>query len=91
MVSQQLEESPPLVLQLPEQVNTLPRMQGLSQFPGNNFVKKRGILKCVEDCGSCKTHRSFQRNVNNYSSGPVPPNTVLGHEFIAAEGDCALH
>lgn len=48
-LSQQLEQSPPLVLQLPEQVNALPLMQGLSQSPGNNFVKQRGILKCLED------------------------------------------
>lgn len=49
VVSQQLEQSPPLVLQLPEQVNALPLMQGLSQSPGNNFVKQRGILKCLGD------------------------------------------
>lgn len=90
-VSQHLEQSPRLVLQLPEQVNALPHMQGLSQLPGNNFVKQRGILKCLGDCGSCQTPKSFQRNVNNNSYGVVPPNIVLGHEFFAVEGDCALH
>lgn len=44
VLSQQLEESPRLVLHLSEQVNA---MQALPQPPGNNFVKQRGILKCL--------------------------------------------
>lgn len=88
MLTQQLELSPPFVLQLLEQVNA---MQALLQPPGNNLVKQRRILKSLGDCGSCETPWSFQTNVNSNSSALVPPNTVLGDESMAAEGHCALH